>query len=152
MAYMRGATLQDCYNLAPKLRKEDKEEIKANANIKAIDALIQGFQLSEVPISVFDDEEEIVCMLGCCPTDIRSAAIIWLLASDGLAKNLSYRFLKHCRGGMEIFQKRYPVLYNFIDARNTLHIKWLKWCGFTIIQKHYNYGYEKRLFYEFIRI
>ena len=76
MAYLRGATLEDCYALAPKLRKADLKEIKANANIKAIDALIQGFQLSEVPISIFDDEEEIVCMLGCCPTDIRSAAII----------------------------------------------------------------------------
>ena len=60
MAFMRGATLEDCYSLAPKLRKEDKEEIKANANIKPMDALIKGFQLSEVPISIFNDKEEIV--------------------------------------------------------------------------------------------
>ena len=70
------------------LRKEDKEEIKANANIKAIDALIQGFQLSEVPISVFDDKEEIVCMLGCCPTMISLYA--WLrLPNQLLNKMLS---------------------------------------------------------------
>ena len=149
---MRGATLEDCYNLAPKLRKQDIEEIKANANIKPKDALIQGFQLSEVPVAIFDDKEEIVCMLGCCPTNIRSAAIVWLLASDGLAKNIPFRFLKHSRGVTDIFQKRYPVLYNFVDARNTLHLKWLKWLGFTIINKHYDYGYEKRLFYEFVRI
>ena len=152
MAFMRGATLEDCYSLAPKLRKEDKEEIKANANIKPIDALIQGFHLSEVPVSIFNDKEEIVCMLGCCPTNIHSAAIVWLLASDDLKKDIPLRFLRHSRGVVEIFQKRYPVLYNFIDARNTLHIKWLKWCGFHFINKHYNYGYEKRLFYEFVRI
>ena len=152
MAFMRGAILDDCYKLAPKLRKADLQEIKANANIKAIDALLQGFHLSEVPISIFDDEEEIVCMLGCCPTNIHSAAIVWLLASDDLKKDIPLRFLRHSRGVVEIFQKRYPVLYNFIDARNTLHIKWLKWCGFHFINKHYGYGYEKRLFYEFIRI
>ena len=149
---MRGATLDDCYDLAPKLRKEDLKEIKANANIQPKDALIKGFQLSEVPVAIFNDKEEIVCMLGCCPTDIRSTAIVWLLASDDLKKDIPYRFLKHSRGVTEIFQKRYPVLYNFVDARNTLHIKWLKWCGFTFIKKHFDYGYEKRLFYEFIRI
>ena len=149
---MRGATLDDCYDLAPKLRKEDLKEIKANANIQPKDALIKGFQLSEVPVAIFNDKEEIVCMLGCCRTDIPSAAIVWLLASDDLKKDIPYRFLKHSRGVTEIFQKRYPVLYNFIDARNTLHIKWLKWCGFTFIKKHFDYGYEKRLFYEFIRI
>ena len=149
---MRGATLEDCYELAPKLRKEDLQEIKANANIKGINALIQGLHLSEVPISIFNDKEEIVCMLGCCPTNIHSVATVWLLASEGLGKNLTYRFLKHSIGVTDIFQKRYQVLFNFVDARNTLHIKWLKWCGFTIINKHYNYGYEKRLFYEFIRI
>ena len=108
-----------------------------------MDALIKGFQLSEVPISIFNDKEEIVCMLGCCPTNIHSTAIVWLLASEDLKKDIPLRFLRHSKGVVEIFQKRYRVLYNFIDARNTLHIKWLKWCGFTFIQKHYDYGYEK---------
>ena len=73
---------------------------------------------------------------------------------EGMEMNFNPKVAQilYSKGVVEIFQKRYRVLYNFIDARNTLHIKWLKWCGFTFIQKHYDYGYEKRLFYEFVRI
>ena len=149
---MRVATLEDCYTLATKLRKEDKEEIKANANIQPKEALIQSFRLSELPLAIVNDKNEVVSMFGCCRTANSSCAVVWLLASDDLKNDIPFRFLKHCREVTNIFQKRYQVLFNFVDARNTLHIKWLKWCGFTFINKHYNYGYEKRLFYEFIRI
>ena len=151
MPYMRGATLDDCYELAPKLRKEDIKEIKANANLQPKDALIQGFQFSEIPLVIANEKDEVVSMFGCCPIANNPSALIWLLASDGL-KDISIPFLKQCRGVTDIFQKRYPILYNFVDERNTLHIKWLKWCGFTFINKHERFGYEQIPFYEFIRI
>jgi hypothetical protein len=33
-----------------------------------------------------------------------------------------------------------------------VHIKWLRWMGFTFIASHPNFGTEGRLFYEFARI
>ena len=39
-----------------------------------------------------------------------------------------------------------------MDARNDLHIKWLKWMKFTFINKVNEFGYEKKPFYEFIKI
>lgn len=151
MAFMRGATLEDCYELAPKLRKEDIEEIKANANYKPEDALIQGFQFSEVPLVIANEKDEVVSMFGCCPITNTPSALVWLLASDGLQK-ISKPFLRNNRMVIDIFQKRYPILYNFVDVRNTLHIRWLKWCGFTFINKHEQFGFERKPFYEFIRI
>ena len=45
------------------------------------------------------------------------------------------------------FQKKVVV-----DARNELHIKWLKFMGFKFIQRHENFGVAKLPFYEFLRI
>ena len=46
----------------------------------------------------------------------------------------------------------YPILFNFVDARNTTHVKWIKYMGFSIIQEHATFGVEGRLFYEFAKI
>jgi hypothetical protein len=33
-----------------------------------------------------------------------------------------------------------------------VHIRWLRWMGFTFIKSHPKYGAEGRLFLEFVRI
>ena len=46
-------------------------------------------------------------------------------------------------------KKHAKILWNFIDSRNTVHLRWIKWCGFKLINKKY---IDKIKFYEFIRI
>ena len=46
-------------------------------------------------------------------------------------------------------QNLYPILWNFIDSRNEIHLRWIKWCGFKIINERY---IDNVKFYEFIRI
>jgi hypothetical protein len=75
---------------------------------------------------------------------------IWLLATDELAR-IQIAFLKECRKVVNVLNKKYKILWNFVDCRNQLHIKWLKWCGFQFINKK-NYGVLDKPFYEFIRI
>jgi len=67
-------------------------------------------------------------------------------------KKISLSFIRNCKGVCDILQKDYQLLNNFVDARNTLHINWLKWMGFSFINKHQRYGVERRLFYEFVKI
>jgi len=45
--------------------------------------------------------------------------------------------------------KKYSILTNSVDAEYTVAIKWLKFLGFTFINKH-NYGGKP--FLEFVRI
>jgi hypothetical protein len=74
-----------------------------------------------------------------------------MVATDELLE-YQMKFLRRSRIYIELIQQEYPLLHNVVDARNELHIKWLKWMGFKFIQLHEEYGVEKRPFYEFIRI
>jgi hypothetical protein len=75
---------------------------------------------------------------------------IWLLATKDLAK-IQIAFLKQCREVVKFLNTKYKILWNFVDCRNQLHIKWLKWCGFKFLRKT-NYGVLQKPFYEIIRI
>ena len=75
---------------------------------------------------------------------------IWLLASEDLT-TAQISFLRQCRDVVKVLNTKYKILWNFVDCRNSLHIKWLKWCGFKFINKQ-KYGVLNKPFYEFIRI
>ena len=75
---------------------------------------------------------------------------IWLVATDELA-TIQIAFLRQCREVVNFLNTKYKILWNYVDCRNEVHIKWLKWCGFTFINKT-NYGVLNKPFYEFIKI
>jgi hypothetical protein len=43
-------------------------------------------------------------------------------------------------------------LWNIVDARNELHIRWLKRFGFVALKKHPQVGPQGLPFFEFVRI
>ena len=45
-------------------------------------------------------------------------------------------------------EDKFPILFNYIDSRNKLHLTWLKWCGFKIINEKM---FNKVLFYGFYK-
>jgi len=92
-----------------------------------------------IPVGIFGDN-------GCG----NGGGAIWLLASEGLT-TAQISFLRQCRDVVKVLNTKYKILWNFVDCRNSLHIKWLKWCGFKFINKQ-NYGVLNKPFYEFIRI
>jgi hypothetical protein len=50
------------------------------------------------------------------------------------------------------WQRRFPLLHNFTDARNVVHHRWLRWLGFNFIARHERYGAAGLPFLEFVRI
>ena len=145
--YLRVATEEDANYLAPILRQCDKDEIKAHSNISAEDALIASIKLSELPLVVVDHKP--VAIFGVVPNG--DVGFVWLMATPDLQK-IGFPFLRECMRVVQLFNDRYLVLSNFVDARNKLHIRWLKWCGFKFINKHKRYGVAQIPFYEFVRI
>jgi len=147
--YMKVATEDDAIALAKKLRQEDIDEVKANSNLSPEEALVIGIKNSELPIGIYYNDE-CVSIFGVVP--VYKSALIWLLASEDAFKYLKIPFLRNNKELVNFLNKKHTVLYNFVDARNKVHIKWLKWLGFIFINKIEKFGFEQRPFYEFVRL
>jgi hypothetical protein len=152
MLNIRQALLDDAVHLAPKLRIADKQEIQAATGEEPFVALKRSIYSSHPCYAVVDEFDCVIALFGVIP-DINNADVgsIWLLGSCALTAYPLY-FLKHCKHWVDKLQEDYSILWNYIDARNEVHIRWLKWCGFTILNLVEDYGVEKRPFYEFERL
>ena len=148
-SHFRLTTLEDIKYLAPRLRQTDKEEILAGIGKTPYHALLIGYYNCVIVFTIVNPKNEPVGIFGVTDCGDGTGAI-WLLATDGLAK-IQIAFLKECRKVVNVLNKKYKILWNYVDCRNQLHIKWLKWCGFQFINKT-NYGVLNKPFYEFIKI
>lgn len=149
MAYYREATLEDCTELAPKMREQDKQEVWDSHNLLPLEALQKSLEASTECYSIIDDHDRVVGMFGLAYQG--TAGVPWLLASDGLRK-IAKQFIRHNREIVEGWLDRTPLLINYVSAENTTAINWLKWLGFTFIRLVPDFGVEKKPFYEFVRI
>ena len=147
--YVRIAELEDCYWVAENMREADRNEVAALSGQEPLDALIAGFHYSDVPFTVVSDGEP-AAIFGAGPVEPDVGAI-WLLGTDGILKNTT-RFLRESHFWLDQCARPYGMLFNYVDARNKVHIRWIKWLGFTLINLHEEFGVEQRPFYEFVRI
>lgn len=152
MAYVRQATEEDARYLAPRLRKEDMEEVRANTGEDPLTALLHGLEVSTPCYAIINNTEEPVGMFGAGPLPVPNLGFVWMLASPGLV-DIQVPFLRQSKRWIEQMHKDVaPVLTNVVDVRNKVHIRWLKWCGFTFLRRHEDFGVEKRPFVEFVRL
>lgn len=147
--YLRVATEQDCLFLSENLREDDYKEIQAVVGLPPLLSLLHGYKTSQVPLVICNEKNKVVAMLGVVPNGLIGS--IWMVGTPEL-KKISVSFLRNCQGVFKVLKNNFSILHNYVDARNELHIRWLKWMGFSFIKKHDNYGLEKISFYEFIKI
>ena len=146
--HLRLASEIDCIYLSENLREEDKQEIKAVTGLPPLLSLLCGLKLSSVPLVICDADSKPVAMLGVVPNGL--IGFIWMVGTDDL-KKISLSFLRNSKDVCDVLKGKHQILHNYVDKRNKLHINWLKWMGFTIINE-INYGIENRKFYEFVKI
>lgn len=151
MPYVREASVLDAIRLAPRLRQEDKDEIKAASGHSPEAALVEGVFVSDPCWTVFSDEDEPIVMFGVAPSFVEDVGSPWLLAAPEVEK-IAIPFLRGGFAYLKQMHERYPLLFNFADARNVVHLKWLRWLGFKFIQRHETFGVEQRPFIEFVRL
>jgi hypothetical protein len=77
--------------------------------------------------------------------------VIWMLSTDRLYE-YPVEFTTHSRDLFRQYHERYEVLTNFVDARNTRHIKWLKWLGCHMVRKVDRFGPHSLPFLEFASV
>ena len=146
--HLRLASEIDCIYLSEHLREDDKQEIQAVTGLPPLLSLLTGLKLSSVPLVICNADCKPVAMLGVVPNGL--IGFIWMVGTDDL-KKISLSFLRNSKDVCDVLKGKHQILHNYVDIRNKLHINWLKWMGFTIINE-INYGIENRKFYEFVKI
>lgn len=152
MLRVRSGLPRDIDRLSKRLRAADLQEIQAVTGEDSRKALEQGMAWSDPCLVVADPQDRSLALFGVVP-DPGQADVgrVWLLGTDDLV-SYSHAFLRNSRKWIEKLHERYPTLWNYVDARNEVHIRWLKWCGFTFLRRIEEYGVERRPFYEFERV
>jgi hypothetical protein len=151
--HTRTATWSDVPILAPDLREADKAEIAAGCGLPPNEAISVGIRAGQARVACLNNGYP-VAVYGVVPGPSVASlkpGVIWMLATNGF-KALHTQFLRE--GGRELdrLTEGYDLVYNFTDARNSLHHRWLRWMGFTFIKTHPQHGVERRPFLEFVRI
>lgn len=151
--YTRPSVVADIIPVATAMRQEDQAEVKAGCGQTPTEALLFCFFKGAPCMTIVGRSNSRIGMWGVVDQGNRLGRI-WLLATDELVadKPNSIQFLRQAKAWLSTMLEQYDVLFNYADARNTVHIKWLRWMGFTFIAEHPNYGHEGRTFLEFVRI
>lgn len=144
-------TVEDIAYIAPRLRQADKNECLAATGSGPLGVLYQSLLMGDVTLTMRTPDGNRVGLCGVVPSALDNAGVVWMCATDAILKH-QIAFLRRSKAALEHLSTDYSLLYNCVDARNEVHIRWLKWMGFTFIKKHENYGAEKLPFYEFVRI
>ncbi|MBN9347587.1 MAG: hypothetical protein J0I48_15555 [Devosia sp.] len=147
MLTVRPTVLRDIARLEYCLRAEDVAEVEAGG-LDPYDALFQGY-CGDVCLTAVDEEQWPVVMFGVSPHPAGpEVGCVWALGSDAIKKH-RVDFLRQSPRWVREFHKSYPLLTNHTDCRNTEHHRWLRWCGFSFVQREVINGLP---FYEFVRI
>lgn len=134
--------------ILPHVRAADALELSA-LGVSALEAMLVGIKLSSSTWTGFCDGEA-VTMFGVVPISVVTGlGAPWLVSTDKLER-YQFAFLRRCRPYLRTMMRAYPDLSNFVDARNTTAIRWLKWLGFEI-STPIPYGYKGELFHRFYK-
>ena len=128
--YARPSTPEDCAELAVTRRDADRTELAVGTGSPPYDALMRGVVYSRAPQTIVGSNGGIVAIFGVVPMGNRVGSP-WMLASDALS-DISLPFLRASRGAVAEMHRDFDYLHNEVWEGNHLHIKWLKWLGFTV--------------------
>jgi len=144
---IRDAVLDDCYDLAPRVRKQDVEELEASVDMSVEDQLVFAFKKSTDPkAGVIDGNVE--CLFGVGVDSLLTVrGTPWLISSDVLVKHAK-PFLRGSRDYIRSLEDEYMELSNHVYVKNKDAIRWLRWLGFEIKDPE-PFGYKKLMFHPF---
>lgn len=129
--YVAAALPEHAADLAPRLREADRREVAAFSGADAGEALMRGVRESSLAWTIIRDGRPLACF-GVAPMSLLGATgVPWLLGSDDV-RGISLAFLRGGRMFVESMLARFRRLENYVDARNTVSVNWLRWLGFTV--------------------
>lgn len=133
--------------VARAMRQADRDEIWASSRSLPVEALVGGFNgSSHVWTGLVGGEP--ICMFGVAPVSLLSGAgRPWMLGTDGVERH-QVAFLRRCRPCVAAMRSVYDSLENWVDERNAVAHRWLRWLGFRL-EDPQPWGVDGELFRRF---
>lgn len=125
---------EDIEHIANNLRPSDRQELFAMRGEDAdlYEILISAVRRSTWCVCAFAEDGEPVAVFGLAPVSmIGGIGSPWLLGTDRV-REFSGALIRYGHKYITAMTAQYPELINYVDARNTASIRWLKRLGFTI--------------------
>jgi hypothetical protein len=129
MYFIREALMEDASTIAPHLRDADKNEITASSGPNHVTAILYSILSSDAWTVCLPDGTPI-CIYGV-GDDTVGGGIPWMIGTDEMIKHRK-ALIRDARKWIDTKHDEFPVLHNYVDGRNTSHIKWLHHMGFAV--------------------
>lgn len=132
------------------LRPQDKAELAASQTGDPLGQFRWALEFGRV-WAVLGPSGSACAVGGVIPTPGQDNAAVWLMGTEELTVHWR-EFLRRSRDYIEALHEIRPVLFNFVHMENKIHVRWLRWAGFTFLPEDRLVGKNKAVFREFIRI
>lgn len=131
--------------IAAVMRQADQDEVMAITGKPVLVALSASFRRSSIcMVALVDGQPEVIFGVGDLNI-LTATGAPWLLGSEVVVTHRS-EFLRRSVHWRDQLLKRYSVLKNVVDARNTVAIRWLRWLGFGFSEPFPHRGHDLMLF------
>lgn len=122
----------DCLAVARGLRPDDAREVYAFYGAGTERAVLDSAGRSEVCFCV-KRSGCAVMVFGVAPRALLGGEFaVWALARSEI-ELAPTAFLRHCRRAAERLNEVFPVMMNFVGVWNVRSLRWLRWCGFSVL-------------------
>lgn len=139
---IRPADLRELLTVKP----ETSKTVSGIAN-----ALLDGVRMSAqrgVLVARDGDLDEPLLVYGVSPSeDQKGLGVCWMMGTTHIPRH-ARGIISFARGEIASWLKEYRGVYNFVDTRNTVHVRWLKFMGFSFGGTMPVNGVDFRLFYK----
>lgn len=133
-AQVLPVSIDEAEAIAAIVRPADYDEITGALGIDMVTGLQVCFGDS-LKASKIVVAGEIVAVFGDAIHDAQAGiGVPWLISTIHVEGRNSRHFLKVCRPEVQEMLARHHTLINYVDARNTHAIRWLKWLGFSFCE------------------
>jgi hypothetical protein len=128
----RYATPDDAAWLAPLLRQQDQDELRAaHGDADPVTLVRDGIARSTEAWTV-TVTGDLAMVLGVAPyTLLGDQGVVWMLGTD-VAPRFRHALMRKAPIYIARMLDLYPVLFNCVHAKNTASIRWLKRLGFAL--------------------
>ncbi len=150
---LRMATREDAKEIAGNLREADLGEMKAVLGTveDPAESLIYGVDNSAYPMVATIDGVP-VSIFGVIRDPINAdVGCVWMMGTDEMTRRKKL-FLRHALKALETLFGSFRLLWCCMDKRNTVHVRWIQWLGFSLLREHPSFGEQRKPFLEFAKL